>query len=125
MASCARLLTRMLPSLPRTHIVPLPTWRHTHTYTHTHTHARARTHTHTHTNTHTHTAPSPTRLCKVDQVGVDEFDALLNGADSSSRCTHPFKCGNIMADKRFHPLGVAKAFYTAHHAVDPYKETPK
>lgn len=63
--------------------------------------------------------------CKIDQVGVDEFDALLGGMDSTGACRKGWKCSNIIADPRFHPAGVAKAFFTAHHAVDPYKQTPK
>lgn len=63
--------------------------------------------------------------CKIDQVGVDEFDALLGGMDENNKCKAGHKCGDIVADRRFHPLGVAKAFFTAHHAVDPVSETPR
>ena len=62
--------------------------------------------------------------CKIDQVGVDEFDGYLAG-HKDNKCIHQYKCGDIMADPRFHPIGVAKAFFTAHHAVDPFVETPR
>jgi hypothetical protein len=49
--------------------------------------------------------------CKYDLPGPSDFYELLNGCKSG--------CGDIAADPRWHPQGVAKVFYTAHHAVDP------
>jgi len=59
--------------------------------------------------------------CKLDLAGPDDFDALLGGMDEEGRCIHE-PCTDVISDTRFHPLGVAKAFYTAHHAVLPDTE---
>ena len=59
--------------------------------------------------------------CKLDLAGPDDFDALLGGMDGENRCIHE-PCTDVVGDTRFHPLGVAKAFYTAHHAVLPDTE---
>jgi len=63
--------------------------------------------------------------CKIDQVAPGEFDALVGGADAQGNCKEGWRCHDIIADAKFHPIGVAKAFYTAHHAVLPDDETPK
>jgi len=55
--------------------------------------------------------------CKLDLPGPDDFAALLHAEPGAKRCT--WSCGDISPDRRFHPRGAAKAFYTAHHAVDP------
>jgi len=57
--------------------------------------------------------------CKLDLPGPGDFEALTaRRADGSRTCRH-WSCGDISGDKRFHPDGAAKVFYTAHHAVDP------
>mmetsp|Transcript_30171 Transcript_30171/g.79577 ORF Transcript_30171/g.79577 Transcript_30171/m.79577 type:complete len:673 (-) Transcript_30171:37-2055(-) len=59
--------------------------------------------------------------CKLDLPGPGDFSALLRAKDSKddgSPCTDG-ACGDIGGDRRYHPHGVAKVFYTAHHAVDP------
>jgi len=53
--------------------------------------------------------------CKLDIAGVEDFDALLK-AQVLDRCS--VACENVGGDRRFHKKGVAKVFYTAHHAVD-------
>eukprot|EP00419_Tripos_fusus_P040274 CAMPEP_0172791856 /NCGR_PEP_ID=MMETSP1074-20121228/208679_1 /TAXON_ID=2916 /ORGANISM="Ceratium fusus, Strain PA161109" /LENGTH=583 /DNA_ID=CAMNT_0013628919 /DNA_START=62 /DNA_END=1813 /DNA_ORIENTATION=+ len=55
--------------------------------------------------------------CKIDLPGPDDFNALLHTDPGAKRCT--WSCGNVSPDRRFHPQGAAKVFYTAHHAVDP------
>jgi len=57
--------------------------------------------------------------CKLDLPGPDDFTARLQWTPGD-RCR--VNCGDVGGDKRFHPRGVAKVFYTAHHAVVP-KET--
>lgn len=59
--------------------------------------------------------------CKFDLPDPTEFDTWL--------ATQPVRhgrhtclsgmCGNIVSDPRYNPKGIAKAFYTAHHAVEP------
>jgi len=68
--------------------------------------------------------------CKFDLPDPTEADTWLfnqsrefNLPPSSTEkrrqvCTKGL-CGNIEGDPRFHPKGVAKAFYTVHHAVNP------
>jgi len=56
--------------------------------------------------------------CKIDLPGPGDFEAVLNSQKGSRECGH-WSCGNIGGDRRFHPKGAAKAFYTAHHAVEP------
>jgi len=59
--------------------------------------------------------------CKLDLPGPGDFSALLKsttGNDNGARCNGG-ACGDITSDRRWHPAGVAKVFYTAHHAVDP------
>jgi len=59
--------------------------------------------------------------CKLDLPGPGDFSALLRSTGAvadGSRCNGG-ACGDITSDGRWHPQGVAKVFYTAHHAVDP------
>lgn len=55
--------------------------------------------------------------CKYDLPGPSDFEAVLHADSSSRKCIST--CGDISPDPRFHPRAAAKAFYTAHHAVDP------
>jgi len=55
--------------------------------------------------------------CKFDNVDPSDFDAPL--AIAHSDACNSFGCGHVTADPRWHPHGVPKVFYTAHHAVDP------
>jgi len=54
--------------------------------------------------------------CKLDLPGPEDFEGLLRTEPGADKCQG---CGDIMSDRRFHPNGVAKAYYTAHHAVNP------
>jgi len=49
--------------------------------------------------------------CKFDLPGPGDFFQLLDAC--------ALGCSDISGDPRWHPAGVAKVFYTAHHAVDP------
>jgi len=59
--------------------------------------------------------------CKLDLPGPGDFEALLR-SKAGGGCRAG--CGDITSDRRWHPNAVAKAFYTAHHAVEP-KETAR
>merc|ERR1712151_169930 len=54
--------------------------------------------------------------CKLDLPGPEDFEPFLRTPPGEENCKG---CGDIMSDSRFHPSGVAKVYYTAHHAVDP------
>jgi len=56
--------------------------------------------------------------CKFDMPDPTEFDTLLAAGPQQATCFAGM-CGDIQGDPRFNPHGVAKVFYTAHHAVDP------
>merc|ERR1719433_715183 len=60
--------------------------------------------------------------CKLDLPGPGDFTALARGMSESKACVS--NCGNIPGDRKWHPRGVAKVFYTAHHATEP-EETKK
>lgn len=60
--------------------------------------------------------------CKFDLPDPSEFETVfLHVKKGSSRrtCTKGDMCDDIGADGRWHPNGVAKMFFTAHHAVNP------
>mmetsp|Transcript_107544 Transcript_107544/g.343037 ORF Transcript_107544/g.343037 Transcript_107544/m.343037 type:complete len:760 (+) Transcript_107544:87-2366(+) len=60
--------------------------------------------------------------CKFDMTDPTEFDTLFKKQSSDNagnkKCIAGM-CGDVTGDKRYHKQGVAKVFYTAHHAVDP------
>ena len=55
--------------------------------------------------------------CKVDNVDPTDFEARLAPIRPDGTCTR--RCGDVTRDQRWHPDGVPKVFYEAHHAVDP------
>uniref|UniRef100_A0A7S2PY84 Uncharacterized protein n=1 Tax=Zooxanthella nutricula TaxID=1333877 RepID=A0A7S2PY84_9DINO len=55
--------------------------------------------------------------CKIDVPGPEDFSALLR-SPQTDHCSKG-SCGDIGSDRRWHPSGAAKIFYTAHHAVEP------
>lgn len=56
--------------------------------------------------------------CKLDLPGPEDFEALLAAKEGDKTCRGG-SCGDITKDPHWHPHGVAKVFYTAHHAVNP------
>jgi len=63
--------------------------------------------------------------CKFDVPDPTEFDVVLSAQSSDPKsgramCVQGL-CGDIEADAKYHPRGIAKVFYTAHHAVEPPK----
>jgi len=54
--------------------------------------------------------------CKYDIPSPYDFGELLDVKPGSMECNN---CGDIAGDSRWYPNGVARAFFTAHHAVDP------
>jgi len=56
--------------------------------------------------------------CKFDLPDPSEFRTLLDSPAAALKC-QGHGCGDIQGDPRFNAGGVAKVFYTAHHAVDP------
>ena len=59
-------------------------------------------------------------LTRSAQVGRD-CNGLTHSVAFTIFARHE-PCTDVISDTRFHPLGVAKAFYTAHHAVLPDTE---
>merc|ERR1712050_534101 len=57
--------------------------------------------------------------CKYDQVGPSDFSAILRNTGTDVHQCRAGSCGDITSDRRYHPGGVAKVFWTAHHAVNP------
>jgi hypothetical protein len=57
--------------------------------------------------------------CKFDLPDPVEFRTLLDTPRDKIPECHAKGCGDIQGDPRFNPSGVAKVFYTAHHAIDP------
>lgn len=64
--------------------------------------------------------------CKFDIPDPTEFEVIMGkrGHDAQGETCLTGHCGDITRDDRYHKKGIAKAFYTAHHAVEP-KETKK
>jgi len=60
--------------------------------------------------------------CKFDLPDPTEFRTVLNKQpvllNGKRTCTQGM-CGDVTGDSKYHKDGVAKVFYTAHHAVDP------
>lgn len=62
--------------------------------------------------------------CKFDIPDPTEFEVMVAGTKQPTskngrrKCQYGKHCGNIVKD-RYNPAGIAKLFYTAHHAVFP------
>lgn len=56
--------------------------------------------------------------CKMDMPDPVEFDTLLNSHAGQESCSQGM-CDNVVPDNDYNPMGVAKVFYTGHHAVNP------
>jgi len=56
--------------------------------------------------------------CKFDLPDPVEFETLLRANADSAKCEQGM-CGNVVADESFNPVGVAKVFFSGHHAVEP------
>jgi len=55
--------------------------------------------------------------CKIDQVDPSDFASRL-GSFENNMCSS-YHCGDVSSDRKWHPNGVPKVFYEAHHAVNP------
>lgn len=57
--------------------------------------------------------------CKFDLADPVEFETILRAGANQSSCPKGATCNNVVSDTSFNPIGIAKVFYTAHHAVQP------
>jgi len=60
--------------------------------------------------------------CKFDLPDPTEFQTVIKEQPlqrGGQRTCKQGMCGDIGGDPKWHKEGVAKVFYTAHHAVDP------
>jgi len=56
--------------------------------------------------------------CKFDLPDPVEFGTLLAARAGQEECKTGM-CGNVVSDNTWNRIGVAKVFFTGHHAVDP------